>query len=147
LKPAFGCVSDLGTSSCRSAIKRDHQATEAATSPGAQSPPIKFDAFFSGTISDCRVSMFQRWMLSAIGDRCPMANFVDRTSTVAEPQLIACPKCGAALTFRRSRVPFIDSCGFESYRLECQECAVALAGIVDPCDDTLLLSELAAHGR
>ncbi len=73
-----------------------------------------------------------------------MANFADRTGSVAEPLVIACPKCGTPLTFRRSRTPFIDGCGFESYRLECRECATALAGIVDPCDETLLLSELAS---
>lgn len=71
-----------------------------------------------------------------------MANFVDRTGSVAEPEVITCPKCGGALAFSRSRVPFIDSCGFESYRFECQECAAPLGGIVDPFDDTLLLSEI-----
>jgi hypothetical protein len=46
--------------------------------------------------------------------------------------------------FCRSRTPQIDACGFESYRLECKECGLPLAGIVDPFDDTLLLSEMAA---
>jgi len=43
--------------------------------------------------------------------------------------------------FHRSRSPKIDSCGFESYSLACTACDVALAGIIDPCDETLLLSE------
>ena len=69
-----------------------------------------------------------------------MANFVDRAGTVAEPQVVTCPKCDAAFAFCRSRVPFIDSCGFESYSFTCRECAAPLRGIVDPFDDTLLLS-------
>jgi hypothetical protein len=59
-------------------------------------------------------------------------------------QTIACPKCHARFAFSRSREPFIDACGFESYMLECRECGASLAGIVDPLDDTLLISELAA---
>ena len=50
--------------------------------------------------------------------------------------------CGARLIFYRSRTPQIDSCGFESYGLECKECEAPLAGIIDPCDETLLISEL-----
>jgi hypothetical protein len=73
-----------------------------------------------------------------------MGNLADRVSARAKTQVIACPKCGAALTFRRSRVPFIDSCGFESYSFACSECAAPLGGIIDPSDDTLLLSELPA---
>jgi len=41
-------------------------------------------------------------------------------------------------------MPRIDACGFESYSLECKECGVPFAGIVDPFDDTLLPSEIAA---
>ncbi len=52
-----------------------------------------------------------------------------------------CPKCDVRLDFRRSANPDIDSCGFESYRLDCPECGAALAGIIDPADDALLLSE------
>ncbi len=44
--------------------------------------------------------------------------------------------------FDRSRTPRIDSCGFESYSLECVECGGLLGGIIDPYDETLLLSEL-----
>jgi hypothetical protein len=50
--------------------------------------------------------------------------------------------CGAQLTFRRSSTPHIDSCGFESYSFVCSECAAPLGGVVDPCDNTLLLCEL-----
>jgi len=49
--------------------------------------------------------------------------------------------------FRRSLRPLIDSCGFESYSFACRECAAPLGGIVDPCDDPLLLSELATQVR
>lgn len=73
-----------------------------------------------------------------------MGNLADRVSAAAKTQFIACPKCGAALIFRRSRIPFIDSCGFESYSFACRECATPLGGIIDPSDDTLLLSELPA---
>jgi hypothetical protein len=52
-----------------------------------------------------------------------------------------CPKCHVRLNFRRSANPDIDACGFESYRLYCQECGAALAGIIDPADDALLLTE------
>jgi hypothetical protein len=52
-----------------------------------------------------------------------------------------CPTCHAGLSFRRSRTPNIDTCGFESYRLDCPECGAALAGIIDPADGALLLSE------
>ena len=58
-----------------------------------------------------------------------------------------CPKCHARLNFRRSAHPDIDSCGFESYRLECESCGVALAGIIDPADDALLLSECEPPGK
>lgn len=58
--------------------------------------------------------------------------------------VVACPACNAGLAFHRHSTPHIDACGFESYSLECEKCGAALAGIVDPCDDTLLLSEMAA---
>ena len=57
------------------------------------------------------------------------------------------PKLRAQLTFRRSRTPHIDSCGFESYSFTCSECAAPLGGVVDPRDDTLLLCELATPVR
>jgi hypothetical protein len=62
----------------------------------------------------------------------------------ADAQLIACPKCNAQLAFARSNAGHVDECGFEIYRLTCKECQAPLAGIVDPADDTLLLSEIAA---
>jgi hypothetical protein len=45
--------------------------------------------------------------------------------------------------FCRSRTPRIDSCGFQSYSLDCVECGTPLAGIIDPYDEALLLSEIA----
>jgi hypothetical protein len=68
----------------------------------------------------------------------------DDPNTALGAQAVACPKCNARLVFCRSRIPFIDACGFESYALECHECGASLAGIVDPFDETLLLSETAA---
>ena len=65
------------------------------------------------------------------------------TNTISETeQLIGCPKCSARLRFRRSRFPLMDSCGFETYSLECDQCGAQLVGIIDPVDDQLLLSEL-----
>jgi hypothetical protein len=55
----------------------------------------------------------------------------------------ACPDCSARLMLRRSAVPPIDECGFESYRLACHACGVPLAAIIDPADDQLLLSAVA----
>jgi len=53
----------------------------------------------------------------------------------------ACPRCSAALGLLRSDRPHIDDCGFESYRFECADCGTALVGIIDPADETLLVSE------
>ena len=52
----------------------------------------------------------------------------------------SCPHCQAGLMVMRENHPAIDSCGFESYRLTCDQCGTQLAGIVDPADDALLLS-------
>jgi hypothetical protein len=52
-----------------------------------------------------------------------------------------CPKCLAQIDFRRSAHPDIDACGFESYQIECQQCGATLAGIIDPLDNALLLTE------
>jgi C4-type Zn-finger protein len=60
--------------------------------------------------------------------------------TVSSAQAAACPICNASLTFFRTSVPHIDECGFESYGLECKECGTPLAGIIDPADETVLLS-------
>lgn len=68
----------------------------------------------------------------------------DGSSTVLDVQAVACVKCGARLPFRKSDTPRIDECGFESYSLECNKCGVGLAGIIDPYDETLLLSVAAA---
>jgi len=65
----------------------------------------------------------------------------ERRRHLASARLSACPRCHAQLEFRRSFTPHVDECGFESYRLDCKECGAALAGIIDPADDVLLLSE------
>jgi hypothetical protein len=62
-------------------------------------------------------------------------------STTAARIVPLCPKCHAVLNFCRSVAPDIDSAGLESYRLDCQECGVALYGVIDPADDALILSE------
>jgi len=68
----------------------------------------------------------------------------ERPNAFEAVHLIGCPKCTARLMFSRNSTPQIDACGFESYSLECKECGVPFVGIVDPFDDTLLLSEMAA---
>jgi hypothetical protein len=60
--------------------------------------------------------------------------------TTAGAYVVACPNCHAQLTALRSSVPVIDACGFESLSLVCEQCGAALAGIVDPADDALLLT-------
>ncbi len=64
----------------------------------------------------------------------------EQPNTMRDSQVIACPACATQITFCRSDAPQIDSCGFESYRLECENCGAQLTGIVDPRDDALLLS-------
>jgi DNA-directed RNA polymerase subunit RPC12/RpoP len=53
---------------------------------------------------------------------------------------VECPKCKARFLFRRARVPHFDTCGFESYKLDCKHCGASFAGIIDPYVGTLLLS-------
>lgn len=65
-----------------------------------------------------------------------------RPTTLAGQQIVACPKCDARFIFCRSPSPRIDSCGFESYSVECEECGARLDGIIDPYDDKLLLSSV-----
>ena len=69
---------------------------------------------------------------------------VDAPDARVDAWVVACPSCDAPLKFCRDGMPRIDACGFESYSFECKECGAALAGIVDPFDDTLLLSEIPA---
>lgn len=63
-------------------------------------------------------------------------------SAASVAPIITCPACNARLAFHRDSTPHIDECGFESYHLECRQCGSSLGGIVDPYDETLLLSEL-----
>ena len=69
----------------------------------------------------------------------PITN-VDETAELVSAQLIVCPTCNARFMFYRNRAPHIDACGFESYSLECVACGGSLGGIIDPYDETLLLS-------
>jgi len=66
----------------------------------------------------------------------------EQPNTILDAQGIACPACIARAMSCGSRTPNIDACGFESYSLECDECGARLAGIIDPRDNALLLSEL-----
>jgi RNase P subunit RPR2 len=63
-----------------------------------------------------------------------------KTSNAAQSEKVACPGCAASLVVYRSNNPQIDECGFESYSLTCRACGSALVGIIDPLDDTLLLT-------
>jgi hypothetical protein len=65
-------------------------------------------------------------------------------ANLADMHVAVCPQCGAQCPFERNLVPNIDACGFESYRFDCEACGTPLAGIVDPADDLLLLSEISA---
>jgi hypothetical protein len=60
-------------------------------------------------------------------------------------QIVACPSCHAKFRFYRSLSPQIDERGFESYNLECTRCDAPILGIVDPADNTLLLSQESAR--
>jgi RNase P subunit RPR2 len=62
-------------------------------------------------------------------------------TTFSDVQAAVCAKCNAHMVFYRSTNPRIDECGFESYSFACDECGTAFAGIVDPFDQTLLLSQ------
>ena len=66
---------------------------------------------------------------------------------ISDAQAVTCPRCDALLVFFRSSNPHIDDCGFESYRLECKQCHAPLAGIIDPSDGALLLSETAPESQ
>ena len=59
-------------------------------------------------------------------------------------QPVACPGCGVRFAFCRGEHLVIDACGFESYTFACKECGASLSGIVDPFDDALLITEMAA---
>ncbi len=58
------------------------------------------------------------------------------------PRSVNCPKCKARLWLYGMLATSTDSCGFENYCLKCDACGIQFAGVVDPYDDVLLLSEL-----
>ena len=76
----------------------------------------------------------------------PLRNHHSRHPWQYPPLVAVCPKCQARPTFYRALIPLMDSSGFESYSLECGACGVVFAGIVDPYDEALLLSEHACDG-
>jgi hypothetical protein len=63
-------------------------------------------------------------------------------SALSSIDIIACPCCDAQLIFSRQPIPLIDSSGFESYSVKCEQCGAELVGVIDPFDNQLLLSEL-----
>jgi hypothetical protein len=63
-----------------------------------------------------------------------------KTSDLSKPEKVACPECDGLLIFYRSDKPHIDQCGFESYSLKCRACGSTLVGIIDPADESLLLT-------
>ena len=63
-----------------------------------------------------------------------------KTSNLSKSETVACPKCDADLKFYRSDKPHIDESGFESYSFKCRACGSMLIGIIDPADDTLLVT-------
>jgi uncharacterized Zn finger protein len=54
----------------------------------------------------------------------------------------ACPKCGVRVVVHRILNPHTDSSGLENYFLKCDQCSAWLIGIIDPYDETLLLTEI-----
>ena len=72
--------------------------------------------------------------------RADPSHRVERTCESA--LLVKCPKCEASSKFFRTAFPHIDTCGFESYSFRCECCGSAIAGIINPLDDELLVSLL-----
>jgi RNase P subunit RPR2 len=63
-----------------------------------------------------------------------------KISNVSKLEKVACPKCDASLKLHRSNKSRIDECGFQNYSIKCKACGSLLVGIIDPADDTLLLT-------
>ena len=63
-----------------------------------------------------------------------------KTSNATKSEKVACPKCDASIELYRSDQPHIDESGFESYSFKCRACGSMLIGIIDPADDTLLVT-------
>ena len=55
---------------------------------------------------------------------------------------VTCPKCKTCSKLFRATIPQIDSCGFESYFFQCESCKSPLAGIIEPIEETLVVSLL-----
>ena len=55
---------------------------------------------------------------------------------------LTCPKCKTCSKLFRATIPQIDSCGFESYFFQCESCKSPLAGIIEPIEETLVVSLL-----
>jgi hypothetical protein len=64
----------------------------------------------------------------------------DAIPDIASGSIVACPGCDAALEYGGCAKSDVDECGFESYRFRCGTCGAMVVGIVDPADQTLLLT-------
>jgi hypothetical protein len=62
---------------------------------------------------------------------------------MADARYTVCPHCRQRPMVLRSTNPRIDECGFESYDFDCPSCEAPLAGIIDPRDEALLISNIA----
>jgi hypothetical protein len=106
--------------------------------PFQASPRLIFEDFSQINLELIAASNVHLAKRSLLGD--PVGK--GQLKSISNALAIVCPACTAQIIFCRSRTPHIDRCGFESYSLECHECGAGLAGIIDPYDDELLLSEL-----
>jgi hypothetical protein len=66
--------------------------------------------------------------------------FAAAFGAAAVPVTVDCPQCDTSFPFHGPSNPRFDSSGFECCKLKSAHCGVSLAGVIDPYDDTLLLS-------
>jgi hypothetical protein len=52
---------------------------------------------------------------------------------------VKCPSCSSPISLRSEQAR-VDSLGFEIYRVKCKDCGAMLIGLIDPYDESLLLS-------
>jgi len=65
-------------------------------------------------------------------DDLPLVEKVSKFPFSGNAGVAEYPNCSAAVPFRRSLDPVIDSCGFETYTLVCPACGHSFSGIIDP---------------
>jgi hypothetical protein len=105
-------------------------------------PRAAFKAYFNA----CAINIFVAGLrrrdkrLPSIAMEQLLPTRVRALSAEVDAQATVCPSCNFGFIFRRTAIPAIDACGFESYSLRCEACGTQLAGIIDPADEVLLLS-------